>query len=92
MTERDWRIFREDFSIAYKGSAMGPDSLPLRNWEEARLPEDLMRAIERQVCTIWLTPARCGSGKAGGPDCEPGLCMAVEACGSLGPLNTPAGA
>ena len=49
MTERDWRIFREDFSIAYKGAAMGPNSLPIRNWKEANLPDNLMRAIERQV-------------------------------------------
>ena len=47
MTERDWRIFREDFSIAYKGAAMGPSSLPVRNWAEANLPDKLMRSIER---------------------------------------------
>lgn len=41
MTERDWRIFREDFSIAYKGNAGG--TLPIRNWKEARLPEPLMK-------------------------------------------------
>ena len=49
MTERDWRIFREDFSIAYKGAAMGPNSLPIRNWKEANLPDNLMKAIERQA-------------------------------------------
>ena len=41
MTERDWRIFREDFSIAYKGNAGG--TLPIRNWKEASLPEPLMQ-------------------------------------------------
>ena len=56
MTERDWRIFREDFSISYKGSAMGPNSLPLRNWQEAELPDDLMRAIERQVGLFPVSP------------------------------------
>ena len=45
MTERDWRIFREDFNIAYKG---GQSGLPIRNWEEADLPETLMKAIEKQ--------------------------------------------
>lgn len=49
MTERDWRIFREDFSIAYKGAAMGPNSLPIRNWAEANLSEKLMKSIERLV-------------------------------------------
>lgn len=43
MTERDWRIFREDFNIAYKGNA---NTLPLRNWEEALLPEPINMAIE----------------------------------------------
>ena len=50
MTERDWRIFREDYSISYKGAALGATALPLRNWEEGNLPTPLMRAIERQVC------------------------------------------
>ena len=50
MTERDWRIFREDFSIAYKGAALGVTALPLRNWDEGNLPKPLMKAIERQVC------------------------------------------
>ena len=49
MTERDWRIFREDFNIAYKG---GQSGLPIRNWAEANLPETLM-----QVCPS-LTVAR----------------------------------
>ncbi|BDA42638.1 probable elongation factor G, mitochondrial at C-terminar half [Coccomyxa sp. Obi] len=43
MTERDWRIFREDFSIAYKGNT--GSTLPIRNWEEAGLPQPLMEAI-----------------------------------------------
>ncbi len=61
MTERDWRIFREDFSIAYKGNAGG--TLPIRNWKEARLPEPLMKvrcslfrrmrpACRRHSCTL----------------------------------------
>eukprot|EP00878_Enallax_costatus_P032756 GHUV01036022.1.p1 GENE.GHUV01036022.1~~GHUV01036022.1.p1 ORF type:complete len:474 (+),score=130.89 GHUV01036022.1:170-1423(+) len=43
MTERDWRIFREDFSISYKGN---PGTLPLRNWTEGNFPEPINMAIE----------------------------------------------
>jgi ATP-dependent RNA helicase DDX23/PRP28 len=46
MTERDWRIFREDFSISYKGSVAGA-MLPIRNWDEANLPESVRRGVER---------------------------------------------
>ncbi len=48
MTERDWRIFREDFSIAYKGNT--GSTLPIRNWEEACLPQPLM-----DVCILPCT-------------------------------------
>ncbi|KAL6755306.1 P-loop containing nucleoside triphosphate hydrolase protein [Haematococcus lacustris] len=44
MTERDWRIFREDFNIQYKGSN---NSLPMRNWEEGNFPREIMKAIEK---------------------------------------------
>ncbi|EFN60128.1 hypothetical protein CHLNCDRAFT_56582 [Chlorella variabilis] len=44
MTERDWRIFREDFSISYKG--VNP-ALPIRNWDEGNLPKSLRKAVER---------------------------------------------
>ena len=43
MTERDWRIFREDFDIRIQG---GRATLPLRNWEEAHFPTPIMRAIQ----------------------------------------------
>ena len=46
MTERDWRIFREDFNISYKGSVTG-SSLPIRNWEEAEFPYQVRKGIER---------------------------------------------
>jgi len=49
MTERDWRIFREDFSISYKGVSVSGAALPYRNWEEAALPEPLMKAINELV-------------------------------------------
>lgn len=45
MTERDWRIFREDYNIGYKG-AMDKSTLPIRNWSEAGLPADLVKAVE----------------------------------------------
>eukprot|EP00605_Chrysophyceae_sp_TOSAG23-4_P000278 GSChrysophyteH1.ASY1.ANO1.320.1 assembled CDS len=44
MTERDWRIFREDFDIRIKGGkAVNP---PLRSWREAALPTAISRAIK----------------------------------------------
>ena len=46
MTERDWRIFREDFNISYKG-AIPQAALPIRNWDEANLPDPVRRAVER---------------------------------------------
>eukprot|EP00890_Picochlorum_soloecismus_P006720 jgi/Picsp_1/873/NSC_04361-R1_atp-dependent rna helicase ddx23 len=44
MTERDWRIFREDFNISFRG-AMSGAALPIRDWEEANLPSVLQRSI-----------------------------------------------
>ncbi|CAA7015707.1 unnamed protein product [Microthlaspi erraticum] len=44
MTERDWRIFKEDFNISYKGSKIPP---PMRNWEESKLSPELLKAVER---------------------------------------------
>ncbi|XGW16136.1 hypothetical protein V3C99_001518 [Haemonchus contortus] len=44
MTERDWRIFREDFNIAIKG---GRVPKPLRAWEECGLPEEVYQAIQK---------------------------------------------
>ncbi|CAI7854053.1 unnamed protein product [Closterium sp. NIES-54] len=43
MNERDWRIFREDFNIAYKGSKV---PRPMRNWEESGLSAELLRAVK----------------------------------------------
>jgi ATP-dependent RNA helicase DDX23/PRP28 len=42
MQERDWRIFKEDFSIQTKGSAIPQ---PIRNWQEAAFPEPVMKVI-----------------------------------------------
>ncbi len=77
MTERDWRIFREDFDIRVQG---GQAVAPLRNWTEAAFPESIMRAInslgykspspiQRQAIPVGLARrdimgiAETGSGK-----------------------------
>lgn len=44
MTERDWRIFREDFNISLKGGRI-PN--PLRAWSESPLPQSLLDIIDK---------------------------------------------
>ncbi|KAG1334732.1 DEAD-box ATP-dependent RNA helicase 21-like [Cocos nucifera] len=44
MTERDWRIFREDFNISYKGSRI---PRPMRSWAESKLGTELLKAVEK---------------------------------------------
>jgi ATP-dependent RNA helicase DDX23/PRP28 len=77
MKDRDWRIFREDFSIAARG---GQIPLPIRSWKEAGIPEALVdivgeigyaepSPIQRQSIPIGLNIrdmigiAETGSGK-----------------------------
>ncbi|KDQ18111.1 hypothetical protein BOTBODRAFT_29433 [Botryobasidium botryosum FD-172 SS1] len=77
MKERDWRIFREDFSISARG---GHIPLPLRSWEESAIPQSILdiiasvgykepSAIQRQAIPIGLQNrdligiAETGSGK-----------------------------
>ena len=43
MTERDWRIFCEDFNISYKGHN---PTMPLRKWSESTLPHTILKAIK----------------------------------------------
>lgn len=43
MKERDWRIFREDFSIAARG---GHIPVPLRSWKESNIPPKILEIIE----------------------------------------------
>ncbi|KAI0065445.1 DEAD-domain-containing protein [Artomyces pyxidatus] len=43
MQERDWRIFREDFSIAARG---GNIPHPLRSWAESTIPEQILAVID----------------------------------------------
>uniref|UniRef100_A0A8C9LLV9 RNA helicase n=1 Tax=Piliocolobus tephrosceles TaxID=591936 RepID=A0A8C9LLV9_9PRIM len=44
MTDRDWRIFREDNEIYIKGGIVPP---PIRTWEESGLSPDLLKAIKK---------------------------------------------
>jgi ATP-dependent RNA helicase DDX23/PRP28 len=44
MTDRDWRIFREDYNIAVKG---GNIPKPIRFWQEANLPKEILEIIEK---------------------------------------------
>jgi ATP-dependent RNA helicase DDX23/PRP28 len=44
MTDRDWRIFREDFDIRIQG---GRAQLPMRYWSESSIPKPILQAIEK---------------------------------------------
>jgi len=44
MTDRDWRIFREDNNIIIKG---GKVPKPLRYWDSYKLPDKVVKAIDR---------------------------------------------
>lgn len=55
MTERDWRIFKEDYNITTKG---GKVPNPWRSWAESGLPKALMDVIDTlgyKVCCILST-------------------------------------
>ena len=43
MTERDWRIFKEDYNIATKGGKIPP---PLRSWKESTLAKEILEIID----------------------------------------------
>lgn len=43
MTERDWRIFREDYNISTKGGRI-PN--PIRKWKESSLPSHILDVID----------------------------------------------
>ncbi|KAK9743580.1 Helicase conserved C-terminal domain [Popillia japonica] len=44
MTERDWRIFREDYNITIKGGKI-PE--PIRNWKESGIQKELLEIIDK---------------------------------------------
>lgn len=46
LTERDWRIFREDFSISFKGMPPDKSMLPILGWEDCAIHPDVMRGIQ----------------------------------------------
>ncbi|KAJ2044051.1 mRNA splicing protein prp28 [Coemansia sp. RSA 2337] len=77
MRDRDWRIFKEDYSIACKGGSI---PYPYRSWNESGIPAPILRAIsdigyteptpiQRQAIPIGLLNrdligiAETGSGK-----------------------------
>lgn len=43
MKDRDWRIFREDFSIQARGGSI---PLPLRTWRESNIPPTVLDVID----------------------------------------------
>ncbi|XP_074341406.1 DEAD-box ATP-dependent RNA helicase 21-like [Apium graveolens] len=45
MNARDWRIFKEDFNISYKGGSRVPH--PIRSWDESKLSSELLAAVRR---------------------------------------------
>lgn len=52
MRERDWRIFKEDFSILTKG---GNIPNPMRSWEESKIPPEILQTT-RKVGYLEPTP------------------------------------
>ncbi|KAL3831667.1 hypothetical protein ACJMK2_023390 [Sinanodonta woodiana] len=44
MTERDWRIFKEDYNISCKGGRIPP---PIRKWKESGIPSEILDIIEK---------------------------------------------
>jgi ATP-dependent RNA helicase DDX23/PRP28 len=44
MTDRDWRIFKEDNRITTKG---GDVPNPIRSWKESKLPKEILKAIDQ---------------------------------------------
>lgn len=44
MTERDWRIFREDYNITIKG---GKIPNPIRKWNESGIHHDILEIIDK---------------------------------------------
>lgn len=54
MTDRDWRIFREDFNITIKG---GNIPRPVRSWDEASISKavrDVIKSVGYKVNEKWI--------------------------------------
>ncbi|KAK6456897.1 Pre-mRNA-splicing ATP-dependent RNA helicase PRP28 [Scheffersomyces xylosifermentans] len=58
MTSRDWRIFKEDYGITSKG---GDIENPLRAWEEASIPSDLLTILMEKLKYTEPTPIQRAS-------------------------------
>lgn len=58
MTDRDWRIFREDYSITTKG---GKIPNPIRNWKEYSLPAHILEVIDKCGYKVSSLEPRRGS-------------------------------
>lgn len=56
MTDRDWRIFREDYSITTKG---GKIPNPIRSWKDSSLPPHILEVIDK--CGYKVTGRRAPS-------------------------------
>lgn len=54
MTDRDWRIFREDYSITTKG---GKIPNPVRSWKDSSLPPHILEVIDK--CGYKVRRADC---------------------------------
>ena len=52
MTDRDWRIFREDYNIATKG---GRVPCPIRYWNEALLSGEILDVIDALNYSVSFT-------------------------------------
>ena len=50
MTERDWRIFKEDYNVTCKG---GRIPHPLRSWKESEIPNDIKSIIDDIGYKVW---------------------------------------
>ncbi|WVQ85939.1 pre-mRNA-splicing ATP-dependent RNA helicase PRP28 [Cryptococcus sp. DSM 104549] len=96
MKERDWRIFREDFSISARGGGI---PFPLRNWKESGIPTRILdiiaevgykepSPIQRQAIPIGMQNrdligiAKTGSGKTAAF-----VIPMLDYIGHLAPLN-----
>lgn len=51
MTDRDWRIFKEDYNISTKG---GRVPFPMRYWNEAGLNSDVLDVIHSLHYTVYI--------------------------------------
>ena len=63
MTDRDWRIFREDYSITTKG---GKIPNPIRSWKDSSLPPHILEVIDKCGYKVGWGSARCNGSSVGG--------------------------